>query len=129
MPGSVEAVSLSANDETGLFEADVLIHNVDFLLKPGTIVSVEILVYETDSALVVPRESVVDEGDASYLYIIGTGNTAEKRKVIVGEESEGEVEILDGVDTGMSVVVRGHNKLQGGERVYIHRVEDAYETR
>lgn len=118
--GKVETVSLSANKETGLFEAKILFENPDALLKPGTIAKVEILVYSNEMATVIPRSGLISNNDSFYVFVVGDEKRAEKREVTLGWESEEEVEVIEGIRKGEVVVVKGQNKLQDGDLVYIH---------
>jgi RND family efflux transporter MFP subunit len=118
--GVVETISLSANKETGLFEAKILFENPDALLKPGTIAKVEILVYSNETTLAVPIGGLISSNGGYYIFVVASDNKAEKREVTLGWEGEEEVEITDGLKKGELVVVNGQNKLEDGDLVYIH---------
>lgn len=118
--GAVETISLSANKETGLFEAKILFENPNALLKPGTIARVEILVYSNDTATTIPKSGLISNDGGSFVFVVGDDKKAEKREVTLGWEGEEEVEIIDGLKKGDIVVVKGQNKLDDGDLVYIH---------
>lgn len=118
--GVVETISLSANKETGLFEAKILLENPDGLLKPGTIAKVEILVYSNETATTIPKGGLISNNDGFFVFVVGDEKRAEKREVILGWEGEDEIEIIEGLKTGEVVVVKGQNKLEDGDLVYIH---------
>jgi|GEM_PF-1036166 len=123
--GVVESVSLSANRDTGLFEIKVVLDNEEGLLKPGVVERFDILVFTADDALTVPRDAIVTEGDARYIYTVitdknsnGDGNpslpTAHLQPVTLGWETDELVQIQDGLETGEMIVKRGQNKLVDG---------------
>ncbi len=118
--GVVETISLSANKETGLFEAKVLFENPDALLKPGNIAKVEILIYSNGVATTVPKSGLISNDGGSFVFVVGSDKKAEKREVTLGWEGEEKVEVIGGLKNGEVVVVKGQNKLEDGDLVYIH---------
>jgi RND family efflux transporter MFP subunit len=119
--GEVETVSLSANKNTGLFEAKILLDNNRGLLKPGTITNLEVLVYSADDVLLIPKSALVEADDKTFVFVVNDGNKAVKRKIVPGRENGESVEVKEGLKDGDSVVIRGQNKLSEEENfVLIH---------
>lgn len=119
--GEVETVSLSANKNTGLFEAKILLNNDEGLLKPGTITNLEVLIYSAENVLVVPKRALVEAGDETYVFVVNSENKAVKTKIVPGWENGESTEVKEGLDVGDEVVIRGQNKLSDKEDlVLIH---------
>ncbi len=124
--GEVESISLSANKNTGLFEAKILLDNVEGLLKLGTITTLEILIYSTDDALVIPKNALIDIDDETFVFVVNHidgKETAIKTKIVTGWKSEEDVEVIGGLKVGDRVVVRGQNKLSDETFVFLHNEE------
>ncbi len=56
--------------------------------------------------LAVPAESVIDSGDAQYVFVARGEGRFEPRAVRVGASAGGSVEILEGLSEGEQVVTR-----------------------
>jgi Cu(I)/Ag(I) efflux system membrane fusion protein len=82
----------------------VVFDNSDGLLRPDTLVNVAIQSRET-TALVVPSEAVVRSGTQERVFVETAAGTFEPRRVALGIESDGYVEVQDGVQAGERVVV------------------------
>jgi RND family efflux transporter MFP subunit len=120
--GEVETISLSANKNTGLFEAKVLLDNEEGFLRPGTITNLEVLVYFGENVLIIPKRALVEAGDETYVYVVNSENKAVKKKIVYGWETEETAEVKEGLKVGDRVVIRGQNKLSDEENlVLIHK--------
>ncbi|MDT8323394.1 MAG: efflux RND transporter periplasmic adaptor subunit [Bacteroidota bacterium] len=61
----------------------------------------------------VPREAVIDEADGVHaVYVQRGGETFERRDVRIGRRGERHVEILEGLQAGERVVVRGAQRVR-----------------
>ncbi|MFY9826816.1 MAG: efflux RND transporter periplasmic adaptor subunit [Thermoanaerobaculia bacterium] len=83
----------------------------------GLAVTVEIYGQEHQAAALVPADALVQEGTASYLFVVDAQKKAHRRQVTVGVVAQGQAEILSGVKAGESVVVRGQTALPDGATV------------
>lgn len=111
-------VSSVADPQTRSVEVKARYDNQDGRLKPGYFAQVLIDVATHDQALMVPEESVIPTEMGFVCYVID-GNAARMRRVQIGLRSEGEVEILTGLNAGEKVVVRGGHTLSDGTPVQI----------
>ena len=66
---------------------------------------------------VVPQDSLVNNADEYYLYVVKDDSTVEKRHVKLGQNVDGYYQILDGVYDGEKVVVEGMLTLFDGAKV------------
>jgi len=58
-------------------------------------------------ALTVPREALVDTGDAQYVYVLEKGGVYTPRAVRAGARLRDRIEVLEGVSEGESVAASG----------------------
>jgi HlyD family secretion protein len=85
-------------------------------LPTNAAVEVQIVAGEKSDTLVVPRASVLRDGDKRYLYLAEDGR-ARRREVQVGLSGLTEVEILGGVSEKDAVILPGSTALSDGLRV------------
>ena len=85
-------------------------------LPTNAAVEVQIIAGEKSGALIVPRASVLRDGDKRYLYLADDGR-ARRREVRVGLTGLTEVEILDGIAEKDAVILPGSTPLSDGLRI------------
>jgi len=83
------------------------IDNPDHALKPDMFATVDLYGAVTASALAVPSEAVVREGQDVRVWVIASGRRAVMRHVSLGLSDGGYVQILSGLNPGDRVVVGG----------------------
>ena len=59
-----------------------------------------------------PRQSIIMEGEKSYVYKISNENIADKTEVKIGIRKKGNVEILSGLKIGDVVAAEGLKKVR-----------------
>ncbi len=87
-------------------------------LRDGMSADVEILTTDLPQAIVVPNESILREGGATYVYVIEDGS-AHRRPVRVGPSSESGVVISGGLNAGDVVVAQSVSGLAEGTAVSV----------
>jgi membrane fusion protein (multidrug efflux system) len=92
------------------------IPNPDRLLRPGMLMSVDVLLAPR-TAIVVPEIAVIQVGGDSFIFRVKPDDTVERAKVELGSRRQGEVEIRGGLADGDRVVTEGIVKLRDGLRV------------
>lgn len=112
--GEVDRVAIQADRLTRLVEVEVRFPGTASL-RPGTLVSVGILVAETEDAIRVPARAIRDGG----VWVLLDDDTVEFREVEIGLRNNDMVEIRSGVDEGETVVVEGASLLSDGARVQV----------
>src|SRR5207245_2134229 len=68
--------------------------------------------------VLVPREALVPRREGRVVYVVTDGKVIERR-VAIGAESGGQVEVLTGLDGGETVAVAGVAALRDGQAVRI----------
>jgi len=116
-PGTLDYLALSADPVSRAFEARIVVDNPDRRLRPGMFAKASVSVVSVRDALVVPRDVVMDSGDRKVVYVVGTDRVAESRPVVTGAAAGGRVEVIEGLEPGDRVVVRGQSRLEPGVTV------------
>jgi membrane fusion protein, heavy metal efflux system len=84
-----------------------VIENADGALKPEMFASLAITTSADSEAPAVPQDAVIYEGDSARVWLLLNGNDVGLRRIRVGRQLDGKVEVLEGVSAGQRVVTRG----------------------
>lgn len=115
--GEIRSVSTHIDPVTRSITARAMIDNKDHTLKPGLLMTVQ-LMKNPRPAIVIPEEALVPSGVDNFVFVVNT-ETAERRAVQTGARRPGEVEILSGLAEGDLVVTHGTMRLRDGQKVKI----------
>ena len=116
--GHVARLGPSADVRTRTYPVKIKIDESKGLLRPGMMTRVEIVLEQRESAVLVPRTSVLGETE-NHLFVVSDG-LASKRAVTTGLTVGNQIEIRSGLEPGELVVSLGQQKLQDGARVRIY---------
>ncbi len=114
--GRVTLVSLSGGAASHSFSIEALFANPGRRLRPGMFVTASIVVEERKNAITVPMESLVQEGDRNFLFLV-ENDQARKIAVQTGIRGGSMYEILQGIDEGQLFVKAGMGNLVDGVKV------------
>lgn len=104
--GTLNFVAESVNPDTRTLMVRAEVPNPDRLLKPKMFGRMKILVMQ-DKVLSLPKEAVQDAGSDKVVYISLGEERFEERKIEIGRESDGFVEVISGVRDGEKIVTAG----------------------
>ncbi len=116
--GAVTSLDSRVDPVTRAILVRAEIPNPERLLKPGMLLSVEVLNRPRDS-LTVPEISLSALRERMFVYRVDADNIAREIDVTVGGRRQGEVEILDGLNEGDRVVTDGLVRMRDGAAVAI----------
>ena len=118
--GSISRIYPTINNGTRTFAAEVTIPNNDERVRPGMFARVT-LPYGKQNRVVTPDRSVnklMGSGDR-YVYVLEADGTVRYSKVELGRRLGSEWEILSGLESGETVVVKGATALTNGCKVEV----------
>ncbi len=118
--GRVTRISPSVNPETRSLTIEAEIDNRDHKLKPGYFARAEVVVQPQTNVLMIPRTAVVSYVGLTKVFVVQDGRAVE-RPVKLGTQSEGWVEVLEGVQPGEFVVVDQASRLRDGQPVDVQQ--------
>ncbi len=78
--------------------------NPERALKPEMFANVSVQAGKQIDAVIVPSEAIVRTGEQEQVFVQRAPGNFEPRKVVVGIDSEGQVQILEGIKAGEIVV-------------------------
>jgi multidrug efflux pump subunit AcrA (membrane-fusion protein) len=71
-----------------------------------------------EQALLVPRDVLMEDERGTYLYVVDRSTkTALRRDLVLGDIGPEEALVMDGLNAGEVVVVRGQERLHNGTSV------------
>ncbi len=78
--------------------------NPELALKPDMFANVSVQAGKQIDALIVPSEAIIRTGEQEQVFVQRGPGKYEPRKVVIGVDSEGQVQILKGIKAGEIVV-------------------------
>jgi len=109
------AWALERNTRTMMAEIDI--ENADLRLRPGMLAHVRLGVEAHNGVLVVPAAAVLAEKAGSFVFVLGEGDRVRRTAIKPGFDDGSHVEILEGVEEGLRVVLVGKPPLRDGQVV------------
>jgi len=79
----------------------------DYVLKAGMSASADIVINERDNILLVPSRAVTQDSQGNPVVHVVVNEQIEERPVVIGISDGTETEVLDGLDEGEIVAVKG----------------------
>ncbi|MCF7953733.1 MAG: efflux RND transporter periplasmic adaptor subunit [Spirochaetales bacterium] len=89
------------------------------MVRAGMYARIKIITQDKEGVVKVPSPAVTERFGEDYVFVVKNGSTAEKRKVSTGIDIDGKLEILQGLEDGEVIVLRGQSLLEDGSPVKI----------
>lgn len=115
--GELTYLATEKDSSTGSYTAKITFNNTQNLFVPGEFYHVRISTPQEVSQITVPKTAIRTKDSGDFVYIVNDGGLADARSVLTGDEEEGRIVILDGLQEGDKVVVDPPEKLEIGMKV------------
>lgn len=112
----IESISYRVKGPNRSFELQTIVDNKNGEIPPGSFAKAEVPVYENDSALLIPSESLIKTIDQESIFLAKNGE-AVKTEVQSGNRTENSVELIAGVEVGDTVIITGLLSLSDGNQI------------
>jgi multidrug efflux system membrane fusion protein len=109
--GRIDFLDNAVNAATGTIRARVVLDNPDHLFTPGLYARVQLESTGTVQALLVDDKAILTDQDRKYVYVLGAGNTAQRKDVQLGPLVNGLRMVQSGLGAGDKVIVSGLQKI------------------
>jgi membrane fusion protein, multidrug efflux system len=109
--GRIDFLDNAVNAATGTIRARVVLNNPDHLFTPGLYARVQLESTGTVPALLVDDKAILTDQDRKYVYVLGAGNTAQRKDVQLGPLVDGLRMVQSGLGAGDKVIVSGLQKI------------------
>lgn len=117
MRGTINFLNPSIDRQTGTVGYRAQIDNAEGELKPGQFVEVELTGFERPATITVPQEAVSQSTAGAYVYVLDGDDTAEMRKVELGDWSGADWIVISGLEAGERIITRGLGRVRAGQPV------------
>ena len=114
----IKRVSPVVDPLTGTFKVTLEVSDDSGILKPGMLALVNITYEVRKSVVLIPKQAVVKEDDASTVFVI-RDSVAYQTEVVTGYSDEQAIEIVSGLESGAVVVTTGQMTLKDSARVLV----------
>jgi multidrug efflux pump subunit AcrA (membrane-fusion protein) len=117
--GRITRIIPEINPISRNFDVEVEIPNPHLRLKSGMFANICLCVGQKVTACI-PRDILITDlvTGVSYAFVV-EGDQAVRRRLRLGERSGFLIEVLEGLEEGESLVIKGQNRLQPGSKVRI----------
>jgi len=118
LTGVVEQVSPAVDPDSRTFKVGVEISNDSLILRPGMFVKLDIVVDSKDSAIVIPKDVILDRRGSKTVFVVEKG-VALERQIETGLSNPDEVEVISGLEAEERLVVRGFETLRNRSKIKV----------
>lgn len=128
--GQVRTINTQIDPVTRTVKVRAIIPNQDGVLKPGLLMTVDLLKGQR-KALLIPEEALIKRSDSNFVFLISNedGKTiARQQKIEIGARQPGVIEVLSGLKEGDQIVGHGTVKVSEGTEIAVRAVERNDET-
>lgn len=125
--GTVKSIDsrIDPGTRAGIVRAEI--PNPDGRLLPGMLLTVRLHQNPADS-LSVPEAALVPVRDEQHVFVVDDDGRVERVRIFTGRRAPGRVEVLEGLDEGVRVVVEGTNRVRTGSQVEVRTRDPAEVT-
>lgn len=116
--GTISELPPGANTD-GTYTVKINIPNAKGELRGGMFAKVYFAKSTSNNAVIVPRNSVLDDGNGNYYLFTSDGKTAKKVDVTVGIDTGDSIEVTSGIDIADKVVTKGQTYLADGDKINV----------
>ena len=116
--GKVTRIAPTIDQRNRTAEIEVRLNNPDLKLKPGMFARLTLLLETKKNIIVLDRDVLVCEDDKYFVYV-AHNNIAHKREVKLGMQTNGQVEIKDGLDPEEKIITTVGSNISDNAAVMI----------
>jgi membrane fusion protein, multidrug efflux system len=116
-PGIFKFVDRAVDPQTGTMKVEAVFPNPGSYLRPGQFARVRVAVSERENAILIPQRAVQELQGAKTVLVVDSDNKAQVRSVSLGDQSDKDVIVLQGLTAGEKVIVEGMQKVRPGGQV------------
>ena len=122
--GTVSSIDSRVDPVTRSITVRALIPNADGTLKPGLLMTADLLKNPREG-IVIPEEALIPQGSDTHVLVVDPDtDTAERREVEIGLRRPGSVEVLSGLEEGELIITHGTQRVRPGQAVTIKEVRN-----
>lgn len=109
--GTVDFLDNQVDPTTGTVRARAVLPNPDRRFTPGLFARVQLEGAAQHEAMLIDDKAVLTDQDRKYVYVLGEGNTAQRRDIVPGPIVDGLRVVSSGLERGDRIIVNGVQKV------------------
>ncbi len=117
--GTVSELSPIVSSETRTFSGKLQINNSQLKLRPGMFIKANIITAQKDSAIVIPKNVILNGSRGKYVFVVGRNSAADDRRITTGIENQDDIEILEGLKPNDRLIIKGFETLRDKSKVKV----------
>lgn len=117
--GSLYMMNNSVDQQTGMIALRAIFENKSRELWPGQFIRNRLILCTSKDAVIIPYTAVQLTQAGPIVFALKEDMTVEQRAVKLGQRTDAQVIVLDGVKAGETIVLEGQINLISGSKVYI----------
>jgi len=114
--GVVDSLSSRINTNKRSLAARIKLNNPKLEILPGALLEVTIK-YNERNSLGIPDTSVILEGNKVYIYKVDKKNITKRIEIVLGNRSQGYLEVKSGLNEGDTIVAEGLKKVRPNSKI------------
>ena len=115
--GTFKVVDRTVDPQTGTMKVEASFPNPNSYLRPGQFARLRVAVDERENAILVPQRAVQELQGAKTVLVVDAQNRVSVRTIRVGDRSDNNFIVLEGLNPGERVIVEGLQKARPGGEV------------
>lgn len=115
--GSISSIAEKADMAMKFNIEIVLINDVNAHLKSGLYAEAELAV-KNDEKLIIKKSAIIGSMEKPEVFVAKNGK-AEKREIVIGQSSNEQAEVLQGLSKGELIIVSGQLNIRNGDNIRI----------
>jgi membrane fusion protein (multidrug efflux system) len=116
LTGSVVAIDSRVDSTSRTIGVKAQVDNSAGVVKPGSLVKVELPLARKANAVVVPEQALLTIGEQQVLFVAEQGK-ARRMAVTLGLRQRGIAEVVEGLTAGQAVIAAGADRLRDGAAI------------
>ena len=112
--GQFDFIDRGVDPETGSILIQVSFPNPDQFLRPGQFARIRAIAERLEDGILVPQRCVSELQGIQRVFVVGSDNKVEERKVVVGSTLGSNRLILEGLEADEKIVYEGLQKVADG---------------
>lgn len=109
--GTVDFLDNQVDPTTGTVRARAVLPNPERRFTPGLFARVQLEGAAQHEAVLIDDKAVLTDQDRKYVYVLGEGNTAQRRDIVPGPMVDGLRVVASGLERGDRIIVNGVQKV------------------
>ena len=118
LKGIVAEISPVVSKETRTFKCKLDISNPDLKLRPGMFVKSDIVIQRKTDVILIPKEYVLSDARGKRVFVVQQ-QTARERRITTGLENQEMVEVTNGLEVNLKLVIKGFETLRDRAKVNV----------